>query len=94
VAVRDVRKHVGWYLHGYPVGGEARRRLTAAPTLDALDAELDRLDPGLVAPPEAMALPRGKTSGPVRVVLPEGWVGRADDPTPPAADELDAVSGG
>src|SRR5690606_4396239 len=43
VAVRDVRKHVGWYLHGYPVGPEARRRLTAATTMAALDRELDRL---------------------------------------------------
>jgi nifR3 family TIM-barrel protein len=94
VAVRDVRKHVGWYLHGYPVGGEVRRRLTAAPSIAALEAELDRLDPALIPPPGAVARPRGKISGPVRVVLPAGWRERADDPTPPAADELDAVSGG
>ena len=29
----DVRKHVGWYLQGYPVGGEVRRRLTATQTI-------------------------------------------------------------
>ncbi|HLM62986.1 MAG TPA: tRNA dihydrouridine synthase DusB [Acidimicrobiales bacterium] len=94
VAVRDVRKHVGWYLHGYPVGGEIRRRLTAASSIAALEAELDRLDAAVVPPPGAVARPRGKTSGPVRVVLPAGWRERADDPTPPRADELDAVSGG
>ena len=38
VAVRDVRKHVGWYLQGYPVGGEARRRLTATTTIAARNA--------------------------------------------------------
>jgi nifR3 family TIM-barrel protein len=43
VAVRDVRKHVGWYLQGYPVGGEVRRRLTATGSIAELDAELDRL---------------------------------------------------
>jgi nifR3 family TIM-barrel protein len=95
VAVRDVRKHVGWYLHGYPVGGEARRRLTAATTLAAFEAELDRLGPGITAPPDAVARPRGKTSGPVRVSLPEGWLDDLDDPTPPpGADDTDATSGG
>jgi nifR3 family TIM-barrel protein len=95
IAVRDVRKHVGWYLHGYPVGGEARRRLTATTTLAAFEAEMDRLDPGIVARPDAVAGPRGKSSGPIRVVLPVGWVDRADDPTPPTgADDVEAVSGG
>jgi tRNA-dihydrouridine synthase len=94
VAVRDVRKHVGWYLQGYPVGGEVRRRLTAAPTIAALEAELDRLDPSLTPLPGTTAQPRGKTSGPIRVTLPEGWLEGADDPTPVVADELEAVSGG
>jgi hypothetical protein len=97
VAVRDVRKHVGWYLQGYPVGGAARRRLTAQATIADLDAELDRLaagDPGMTVPPGADALPRGKTSGPIAVTLPEGWLASADDPSPVVADELDAVSGG
>jgi nifR3 family TIM-barrel protein len=94
VAVRDVRKHVGWYLHGYPVGGDVRRRLTATQSLDALDAELDRLDPALEVLPGADARPRGKTSGPVRVTLPDGWLATADDPAPVVADDLEAVSGG
>jgi nifR3 family TIM-barrel protein len=97
VAVRDVRKHVGWYLQGYPVGGEVRRRLTATTTIAALDAELDRLaadDPGLTILPGADAQPRGKTSGPITVTLPAGWLASADDPSPAVADELDAVSGG
>jgi nifR3 family TIM-barrel protein len=94
VAVRDVRKHVGWYLQGYPVGGEARRRLTTAATITQLEAELDRLDPDIEIIPGADTQPRGKTSGPIRVVLPDGWLAGADDPTPLVADELDAISGG
>ena len=97
VAVRDVRKHVGWYLQGYPVGGEVRRRLTATPTIAALDAELDRLaaaDPTMTILPGADSRPRGKTSGPTAVSLPEGWLAAADDPSPAVADDLDAVSGG
>lgn len=97
VAVRDVRKHVGWYLQGYPVGGEVRRRLTATATIAELDAELDRLaatDPTMTVLPGADAQPRGKTSGPISVTLPEGWLASADDPTPVVAEELEAVSGG
>ncbi|HET8619444.1 MAG TPA: tRNA dihydrouridine synthase DusB [Acidimicrobiales bacterium] len=94
VAVRDVRKHVGWYLHGYPVGGEVRRRLTATRSVADLEAELDRLDPGLAILPGADARPRGKTSGPVRVTLPEGWLDAPDDATVRVADDLEAVSGG
>jgi nifR3 family TIM-barrel protein len=94
IAVRDVRKHVGWYLQGYPVGGELRRRLTAAPTIAALEAELDRLDPDLAPLPGTTGQPRGKSSGPIRVTLPDGWLAGADDPSPVVADELEAVSGG
>ncbi len=97
VAVRDVRKHVGWYLQGYPVGGEVRRRLTATTSVAALDAELDRLaatDPAMSVLPGADSRPRGKTSGPITVTLPEGWLATAEDPTPLVADDLDAVSGG
>jgi nifR3 family TIM-barrel protein len=94
VAVRDVRKHVGWYLQGYPVGGAIRRRLTGAATLAAFEAELDRLDPDLRPLTGATAQPRGKTSGPFRVALPDGWLAGADDPSPVVGDELEAVSGG
>jgi hypothetical protein len=94
VAVRDVRKHVGWYLQGYPVGGEVRRRLTAADAIAELEAELDRLDPSLRPLPGTTTQPRGKTSGPITVTLPDGWVAGADDPAPLVDDELEAISGG
>jgi nifR3 family TIM-barrel protein len=94
VTLLDIRKHVGWYLQGYPVGGEVRRRLMAATSLAALEAEIDRLDPDLRPLPGSDTQPRGKTSGPRRVVLPEGWLDDVDDPTALVPDELTAVSGG
>lgn len=97
-AALDVRKHVGWYLQGYPVGAQRRQALATCATLDDLFTRIDRLvdSHGAIAPlPEAFARPRGKTSGPRRVVLPEGWLEARDDPTPPfAVDSLTATSGG
>lgn len=95
--VRDFRKHVGWYLAGFPVGRERRRRLTSATTLDellaALDDVLDGLDPASTLPPELVRAPRGHTNGPRRVRMPDGWLVDVDDPRPPrGADAL--VSGG
>jgi hypothetical protein len=74
-----------------------RRRLTATATIAELDAELDRLaasHPTMTILPGADAQPRGKTSGPITVTLPEGWLASADDPSPDVADDLEAVSGG
>jgi nifR3 family TIM-barrel protein len=91
--MRDFRKHTGWYLTGYPVGGEARRTLNQAATLGDLEGVLSTLDPDLVLPAEARRLPRGHTDGPKPVALPAGWLANRMDPTPPhGADVL--VSGG
>jgi len=80
--VRDFRKHTGWYLTGYPVGGDRRRRLALASTLADLDALLAELDQGAALPPGAQHLPRGHLQGPKPVCLPEGWLSSRDDPTP------------
>jgi hypothetical protein len=96
VAVRDFRKHVGWYLAGYPVGGLARRAASTAETIPELHTALERMadEHGDVLPvPGAEALPRGKVSGPRKVVLPDGWLDSLDDPTPPEGAEL-LTSGG
>jgi nifR3 family TIM-barrel protein len=82
-AVRDFRRHTGWYLTGYPVGGHARKRLAMAASLVELDSLLDALDPAAVLPPGAELLPRGHVQGPRHVVLPEHWLRDRDDPTPP-----------
>ena len=82
-AVRDFRRHTGWYMTGYPVGGTARKRLAMASDLAELDALLDALDPDAELPAGSELLPRGHVQGPRHVVLPEHWLRDAMDPTPP-----------
>jgi nifR3 family TIM-barrel protein len=82
-AVRDFRRHTGWYMTGYPVGGTARKRLAMASSLAELDALLDALDPCAELPPGSELLPRGHVQGPRHVVLPEHWLRDVMDPTPP-----------
>ena len=96
VAVGDFRKHVGWYLTGYPVGPAARTAASSAPSIPALHAAIDRLaaEHGDAVPALGdEALPRGKSGGPRTVVLPEGWLATCEDPTPPFGAEL-MTSGG
>jgi nifR3 family TIM-barrel protein len=82
--IRDFRKHTGWYLAGFPVGGELRRSLSQVSSLADLRAQLAGLDPTRTLPEDARRLPRGHTNGPKPVALPAGWLEHPDDPTPPA----------
>ena len=82
-AVRDFRKHTGWYLTGYAAGGVLRRSLSMASSLAELDALLDELDPAWTLPPGHEALPRGHSQGPKPVSLPEGWRASAGSDAPP-----------
>jgi nifR3 family TIM-barrel protein len=82
-AVRDFRKHTGWYLTGYAAGGALRRRLSMASSLAELDALLDELDPTWTLPSGHEALPRGHSQGPKQVSLPEGWQESAGSDAPP-----------
>ncbi|MBO0826838.1 MAG: tRNA dihydrouridine synthase DusB [Streptosporangiales bacterium] len=92
--VREFRKHVAWYLKGFPVGTELRRSLATASTLAELDDLAGALDPHVPWPTENESVPRGRQGGPRRVALPEGWLDDPDDPTPPTGEaELD-ISGG
>lgn len=94
VGVRDLRKHVGWYLQGYPVGPAARQQLVQAETLEQFEARLDELDPTIALPTESVGLPRGHQHGPRPVTVPQGFWDDRDDPRPlgQAADAL--TSGG
>ncbi|SOX56083.1 tRNA dihydrouridine synthase DusB, partial [Mycobacterium ahvazicum] len=85
--MRDIRKHVAWYLHGFPAGSDLRRALALVNTLDELDALLDRLD-RTVEFPEAATGPRGRQGSPARVSLPEGWLKDPDDCTVPAGADV------
>ena len=91
---REVRKHTGWYLAGYPVGGEARRGLSQVGSLAEVHARLDALDPSLTIQPGSERVVRGHTNGPRPVAVPDGWFAHPDDPTPPGTDAEALVSGG
>jgi nifR3 family TIM-barrel protein len=85
--MRDLRKHIAWYLHGFPAGSELRRALALVKTLDELDALLSRLDPDVPFPPAATG-PRGRQGSPARVALPDGWLTDRDDCTVPAGADI------
>lgn len=91
-ASREIRKHIAWYLRGFPVAGELRRSLGLVASMEELDGLLGLLDADAPYPPEAEG-PRGRQGTPGRVVLPAGWLDDPDDRTVPAGAEL-AMSGG
>ncbi|MET0903573.1 MAG: tRNA dihydrouridine synthase DusB [Acidimicrobiales bacterium] len=92
--MKAFRKHAGWYLTGYPVGGAVRKQAGLVSTLADLDAVVAQLDPVAELAPNALRAARGHTNGPRPVVLPDGWLERIDDPTPPDREAEALVSGG
>ncbi|MGZ8745765.1 MAG: tRNA dihydrouridine synthase DusB [Mycobacterium sp.] len=85
--MRDIRKHVAWYLHGFPAGADLRRSLALVKTLKELQTLLDDLDPDIDFPAAATG-PRGRQGSPAAVSLPEGWLTDPDDCTVPAGAEV------
>ncbi len=71
---REFRKHVSWYLKGFPVGGELRHRLGLSSSLAELDDLLGTLDPAQPFPADVADVPRGRLGPPRRVALPDGWL--------------------
>ena len=94
VGVKDIRKHVGWYLQGYPVGPDVRRRLVQASDLATFEAVLDELDPSVELPPDALGLPRGHQHGPRPVTVPDGFWDDRDSPALLGAAADSYASGG
>jgi nifR3 family TIM-barrel protein len=92
--VRDIRKHVGWYLQGYPVGRELRTAMRQVERLEHLESLLGVLDPDVPMPEDARGMQRGHTHGPIQVRLPHGWLGSRDDPGALAAAAGAVASGG
>jgi nifR3 family TIM-barrel protein len=88
----DFRKHVAWYLKGFSVGSDIRRALAMVSGLDELADLLARIE-DQPYPTAVLGAPRGRTTPPRAVSLPEGWLDDRDDPRPPAGAELE-VSGG
>lgn len=92
--IRDFRKHTGWYLTGYPVGGEVRRKFSEVSSLNQLCTLAGSLDPmiSIVAGGERIA--RGHTNGPIRVALPDGYLADRDDMSVPDDADVLQLSGG
>jgi nifR3 family TIM-barrel protein len=85
--VRDLRKHMAWYLRGFPVGSALRQRLGLVSGLAELADLLGELDHAAAFPAAAEG-PRGRQGAPARVALPEGWLDDPDDAAVPAGAEL------
>jgi len=93
-ALRDFRKHTGWYLSGYPVGSVMRRRMAMVSSLAELDELLAPLDPALELAPGGERVKRGHTNGPIRVSLPDGYLDDPDSMAIPDDADVMALSGG
>jgi nifR3 family TIM-barrel protein len=91
----ELRKHMAWYLKGFPVGSDTRRALGLVSSFADLDAGLARLDPDAPFPVTELGTPRGRQGSPRdKVALPEHWL---DDTSGIELDMADAelgVSGG
>jgi nifR3 family TIM-barrel protein len=93
-AMRDFRKHTNWYMSGYPVGPEVRRRLSQISSLAELDAILDELDPSTEFVDGGERIKRGHTNGPIKVSLPEHFLEDRDEFVVPDDNDVMALSGG
>ena len=73
-ACRDIRKHIAWYLKGFPAGSTVRNQLALVDSLEALDALIATMDAEAPWPGEAAEGQRGRAGSPRQVALPEGWL--------------------
>lgn len=92
-AIRRFRKHLRWYLQGYPVGHDLHRRAGLAETAQDVRAVLDDADPSLAVVASSVRTPRGRTTAMKRLVLPQGWCDNPDEMVS-VTDSALAVSGG
>lgn len=91
-ACRDMRKHMGWYLRGFPVGGELRARLAKVSSLAELREELA---PWADSPEKAHDSDgaRGRQGSASKVALPEGWLDDPEDATVPEGADIENSGG-
>jgi nifR3 family TIM-barrel protein len=73
-ACRDIRKHIAWYLKGFPAGSTVRNQLALVDSLTALDALIATMDPSAPWPGDAAEGQRGRAGSPRVVALPDGWL--------------------
>lgn len=85
--LRELRKHVSWYLRGFPAGSDLRVAMALVSTLTELDGLLAQLDPSIPFPKDAEG-PRGRQGSPGTVALPEGWLDDPEDCLVPAGADM------
>ena len=73
-ACRDIRKHIAWYLKGFPAGSTVRHSLALVDSLEALDTLISAMEADAPWPGEAAEGQRGRAGSPRHVALPEGWL--------------------
>jgi hypothetical protein len=92
---KEFRKHVSWYLKGFPVGGDLRRELALVSTLSELEDLLARLDPDAAFPVSELGTPRGRQGSPrKRVALPDGWLEDTDGTGSVVREDASETTGG
>ncbi len=74
MAVHDLRKHVAWYLKGFPVGGGTRKAFMECESIDDVQRNIDALDGSLRLPERILDTPRGRVRFAKKVHLPYGWL--------------------
>ena len=90
-AMRDLRKHMAWYLKGFRVPREVRASLGMVASLQEMQNLLSNLEEQPY-PIEVGDAPRGRTSHGRPVSLPDGWLKDPDELVSITID--DSVSGG
>lgn len=88
------RKHLAWYLKGFPVGSVLRRSAGQVRDLADVVALVERLDPDAAAPRDAARFHRSHSGRLRRVALPPGWLDDPDEELGGLVDPEPAVSGG
>ena len=91
---KEFRKHAGWYLTGYPVGGEMRRQASNCSTVAELEELFADVDRSIAIVEGGERFTRGHTNGPIRVALPVGYLDNLDDMVVPDDANEVALSGG
>lgn len=91
--IREFRKHTGWYLKGYPVGGKTRGALSNVSSFSELEETLGGIQDAPL-PPGNRRVARGHTRGPQKVSLPDEWLLDPFDDALANPDGDSAVSGG
>jgi len=90
----EFRKHIAWYLKGFPAGGSLRNQLSLISSLAALDNLLAELDPAEPYPVAELGTPRGRQGSPKRVSVPVGWLDSREMSGVMDAAAEDGTSGG